>query len=180
MGISGFVFIYTKAAWDKQGNACIMWKIELVDVCLILMCECCMDQKAQIAEPSRKGSDQSGRGASLVDIKKQDYSFEEETPPLQYPFPWHGWFTTERRERSRKSGGPTQACGKGGGLITAVQRVLAKTGRLVKEGTTCRTVCRAAPPGRCWGWPGAESTFWPPAEVSGANFVDSNFLLGKC
>lgn len=38
---------------------------------------------------------------------------------------------------------------------------------------------RSAPPDSCWGRPGAEFTFWPPAEVSGANFVGSNFPLGK-
>lgn len=57
VGIRGFVFICTKAACDKQGNPCIiMSKMEHVEACLILMGKCCVNQKALLAEPSRKGS----------------------------------------------------------------------------------------------------------------------------
>lgn len=42
VGIWGFAFIYTKAACDKLGNACIiLWKMEHVEACLILMRKCC-------------------------------------------------------------------------------------------------------------------------------------------
>lgn len=42
MEIWGFVFIYTKAACDKLGNACIiLWEMERVEACLILMLTCC-------------------------------------------------------------------------------------------------------------------------------------------
>lgn len=37
----GFVFIYTKDACDKLGNACIiLWKMEQVEACLIVMLTC--------------------------------------------------------------------------------------------------------------------------------------------
>lgn len=42
MEIWGFVFIYTKAGCDKLGNACIiLWEMERVEACLILMLTCC-------------------------------------------------------------------------------------------------------------------------------------------
>lgn len=146
MRIWGFVFIYTKAACDKQGNACIIrgrWNM-LKHVwfwCLNAVWIRKQNQPGKAVHHSRWG-------ASLVDINKRDYSFEEATLPPQYLLPWRGWFTTERREGSRKSGGPTHTCRKGWGLITAgaaVQRVLAKTGRWVKEGTTCRPICCKLP-----------------------------------
>jgi len=73
-------------------------------------------------------------GASIADTKRQHYSLEEKTSPPQAPMTW--LVHQKKGERDER-----KVCGKGTALTApgeAVQRVLAKTGMLVKEDTSRR------------------------------------------